>query len=38
MMLLMGDVDELDEEADEAHDGKANCRGDGNLLELFPII
>jgi hypothetical protein len=30
-------VDELDEEADEAHDGEADRCGDGYFLELLPI-
>jgi hypothetical protein len=30
-------VNELDEESDEAHDGKADGGGHGNLLELFPV-
>jgi len=28
-------VDKLDEEANEAHDGKTNSRGHGNLLEFW---
>jgi hypothetical protein len=35
--VVDGDVNELDEEADEAHDGKADGGGHGNLLELFPV-
>ena len=27
-------MDELDEEPDESHDGEADRRGDGDLLEL----
>ena len=30
-------MDEFDEEADEAHDGEADGRGDGDLLELFAV-
>ena len=30
-------MDELDEEADEAHDGEADRGRDGNLLELYGI-
>ncbi len=30
-------MDELDEEADEAHDGEADRGRDGNLLELCGI-
>ena len=30
-------MDELDEEANEAHDAKSNCSGDGNLGELLPV-
>ena len=32
--VVDGNVDELDEEADEAHDGKANGGGESDLLEL----
>ena len=32
--IVDGDVDELDEEADEAHDAEPDRGGDGNLLEL----
>lgn len=28
-------VNQFDEETDESHDGKANCRCNGNLLELY---
>ena len=35
--IVDGDVDELDEEANEAHDAKSNCSGDGNLGELLPV-
>merc|ERR1719167_681010 len=35
--IVDGDVDELDKEADEAHDTKANGSGDGNLGELLPV-
>ena len=34
--VVDGDVNELDEEADEAHDREPDGRGDGDLLELFP--
>lgn len=30
-------MDELDEEANEAHDGKADRCGHSYLLELFPV-
>lgn len=33
--VVDGNVDKLDEEADKAHDGKSNCSGHGNLLELY---
>jgi hypothetical protein len=33
--VVDGDVDELDEEADEAHNGEADGCGDGDLLELW---
>lgn len=32
--IVNGDVDELDEEPNEAHDCKTNRRGHGNLLKL----
>ena len=32
--VVDGNVDQLDEEPDEAHDGKADGGGDGDLLEL----
>merc|ERR1719167_1694188 len=35
--IVDGDVDELDKEADEAHDTKANSSGNGNLGELLPV-
>ena len=35
--IVDGDVDELDKEADEAHDAKADSSGDGNLGELLPV-
>merc|ERR1712137_989551 len=35
--VVDGNVDELDEEADESHDGEADGGGHGNLLELFPV-
>jgi hypothetical protein len=31
-------VDELDEEANEAHDGEADGRGESNLLELLKCL
>ena len=33
--VVDGDVDELDKEADEAHDGEADGGRDGDLLELW---
>lgn len=33
--VVDGDVDEFDEEADEAHDGKPDRCGHGNFLELW---
>eukprot|EP00745_Piridium_sociabile_P040339 TRINITY_DN77220_c0_g1_i2.p1 TRINITY_DN77220_c0_g1~~TRINITY_DN77220_c0_g1_i2.p1 ORF type:complete len:105 (+),score=10.21 TRINITY_DN77220_c0_g1_i2:317-631(+) len=35
--VVDGDVDQLDEEPDEPHDGKPNRRRYGNLLELFSV-
>jgi len=35
--VVDGDVDELDEEPDEAHQGKPNGCCYGDLLELFPV-
>merc|ERR1719167_17679 len=35
--IVDGDVDELDKEADEAHDTKANSSCNGNLGELLPV-
>ena len=35
--VVDGDVNELDEEADEAHDGKADAGGLGNGRELLPV-
>ena len=32
--VVDGDVDELDEEADEAHDAETDGGGDGDLLEF----
>ncbi len=32
--VVDGDVDELDKESDEAHDGEADGGGDRDLLEL----
>ena len=32
--VVDGDVDQLDKETNEAHDGKANGSGHSNLLEL----
>ena len=32
--VVDGDVDQLDEEADETHDAEADRGGDGDLLEL----
>ena len=32
--VVDGDVDQLDEEPDEAHDGEADGGGDRDLLEL----
>jgi len=34
--VVDGDVDQLHEEPDEAHDGEANSRCNGYLLKLFP--
>ena len=34
--VVDGDVDELDEETDEAHDAEPDGGGDGNLRELLP--
>ena len=34
--VVDGDVDELDEESDETHQGEPNGCGNGYLLELFP--
>jgi hypothetical protein len=31
------DMDELDKESDESHDGEADGGGDGDLLELLPV-
>ena len=33
--VVDGDVDQLDEEPDEAHDGEADGSGDRDLLELW---
>ena len=33
--VVDGDVDKLDEETNEAHDGKSNRRRNGNLLEFW---
>ena len=33
--VVDGDVDELDKEADEAHDGEADGGRDGDLLEFW---
>ena len=33
--VVDGDVDKLDEETNEAHDGEADRRRDGNLLEFW---
>lgn len=35
--VVDGDVNEFDEEADEAHDGKPNRCGHGNFLEFFSV-
>ena len=35
--IVDGDVNELDKEANEAHDAKANGSGDGDLGELLPV-
>lgn len=35
--VVDGDVDQLDKEADEAHDSKPDRSRYGNLLELFPV-
>jgi len=35
--VVDGDVDQLDKETNEAHDGKANGSGHSNLLELFAV-
>ena len=35
--IVDGDVDDLDEEPDEAHDQEPNSRGTGNLSELLTI-
>ena len=35
--VVDGDVDELDEEADEAHDPEPDGGGDGDLGELLPV-
>lgn len=35
--VVDGNVYQLDEEADEAHDAEANGGGDGNLLELLAV-
>lgn len=32
--VVDGDVNELDKETDETHDGKPNCCGHSNLLKL----
>ena len=32
--IVDGDVDQLDEESDEAHDGESDGGGDSDLLEL----
>ena len=32
--VVDGDVDQLDKVAEEAHEGKASRRGEGNLAEL----
>ncbi len=34
--VVDGDVDQLHEESDEAHDGEANSRCNSYLLKLFP--
>ena len=34
--VVDGDVDELDEEPNEAHEAKPDGRGDGDLREFFP--
>ena len=36
--VVDGDVDQLDEEANEAHHCKADSRGNGNLLELCAYL
>jgi hypothetical protein len=33
--VVDGNVDKLDEEANEAHDGEADRGSEGNLLELY---
>ena len=35
--VVDGDVDELDEEADEAHDAEADAGGLGDGRELLPV-
>ena len=35
--VVYGDVDELDEEPNEAHEAKPDGCGDGDLLEFFPV-
>lgn len=30
-------MDEFHEESNKAHNAESNCRGDGNLLELFAV-
>merc|ERR1719452_409270 len=35
--VVDGDVDELDEEPNEAHEAKPDGRGDGDLREFFPV-
>lgn len=32
--VVNGNVDQLDKEANEAHDGKPNCRSHGDLLKF----
>ena len=36
--VVDGDVDELDEEAYEAHESEPDGRGYGNLLEFLPAM
>ena len=36
--VVDGDVDELDEEANEAHESEPDGRGYGNLLEFLPAM